>query len=310
MHGILSRGITVPAIGRKRRDRRQILPPRAPFFSFLGLAVLAGYLAANLTGELMRPSSLVTAGNATPSVHTTAAKSDALGNLIAAAHLFGTSTSRSQTALTNAPETHLNLTLVGIAAGLKRNSRAIIASGPSGLEKTYAVGASLPDGAVIRAILARQVVLDHNGHLESLRLPNPGTSILATHMTFSSTPSVHSPHNSDSQQGNSLLPAQLSTVRTRIESHPKDAYKYIRMQRYAPKGKLEGFRVYPGKDPMFFEQSGLRSGEIVTGIGGISLSSPVDIAKALNKLRKSHSTITLQVLRNGHPSTVQINTGG
>lgn len=311
MHGILSRGIRVSALGRSR-DRLQALGQHAPLLTFLGLLVVAGYLAANLTGEFMRPSSLAALPSAGPKAREVRAKPDNLSKVIAAAHLFGAPSSSPKAALTNAPETHLDLTLVGIAAGTKSNSRAIIASGTSRIEKTYAVGSSLPDGAVIRAILAQQVVLNHNGRLEALRLPNPGTSILATHMTFSSTPAGHASASLEEKQNHErqlTQPAQISAVRTRIESNPHLAYRYIRMQRYAPKGKLKGFRVYPGKYPALFEQSGLSPGEIVTAIGGIALSNPLNLGKALNKLRDSQGTITLRVIKNGHPSTVTVNTG-
>ncbi|HET7922878.1 MAG TPA: type II secretion system protein N, partial [Gammaproteobacteria bacterium] len=72
-------------------------------------------------------------------------------------HLFGNASASAQPT-GNAPETTLALTLNGIAAGAdQQHSRAIILA--NGKQDTYGVGAQLPGGAVIKAILADRVLL-------------------------------------------------------------------------------------------------------------------------------------------------------
>ncbi len=95
------------------------------------------------------------------------------GPSIASLHLFG----QYDAAPTTVPKTQLQLTLEGIEATVNQNgtsaaSRALIAS-PSGPVKVYKVGDSLPGDAVIKRILKSEVIISHNGSLESIKLPVP-----------------------------------------------------------------------------------------------------------------------------------------
>lgn len=93
-------------------------------------------------------------------------------------HLFG----RYDSSL-HAPQTRLPLVLQGIAlASSGGHSRALIASS-NGPTKVYQVGQSLSDGAIIHKILRDRVLLDDQGHLESLMLPIPKLHGLLTAAT-------------------------------------------------------------------------------------------------------------------------------
>jgi len=299
--------------GQVKRLRHSV-----PFALFLGLLMLAGYLAARLTWELAGVTAPSAAGlsEKRPYPRRQATKSS-LGDLIASAHLYGSAKGlATSSALMNAPETNLNLTLVGVAAGAKIDSRAIIASGSSGIEKTYSIGATLPDGTQIRTILPDRVILSHNGRFEALRLPVTGTSILATHMNFGNPPPQKSAglpfaHRQRFQRGiGPPPPPRPSILRHQFRKNPGEASRYIRFRRYVNQGKVRGYRIYPGADPILFQRAGLRPGDIVTAIDGIKLDSPVGAAQALSRLRKPGEAIHLKILRAGRETTLTINPGG
>lgn len=299
--------------GRINRHRLRRL---TPLVLFLGLLILTGYLAARLTWELAGANAPSAIGLSEKQPHPRPAVKSSLGEIIASAHLYGTVKGLvTSAALLNAPETNLNLTLVGIAAGAKIDSRAIIASGSSGIEKTYSVGATLPDGTQIRTILPDRVILSHNGRFETLRLPVAGTSILATHMNFGNTPlqgsdGLPATRRQRFQRGiGPPPPPRPSILRRRLKENPGEASRYLRFRPYVNQGKIRGYRIYPGADPTLFQRAGLRPGDIVTAIDGIKLDNPVGTVRALNRLRKPREAVHLQILRQGRKTTLTISPG-
>ena len=82
-------------------------------------------------------------------------------------HLFGISMQTKDLPLSN-----LALNLQGISFLGKHNSEnSAIIGQSSAAAKSYHVGDNLPFGAIIKAILPKQVNIEHNGQLERLVLP-------------------------------------------------------------------------------------------------------------------------------------------
>ena len=71
-------------------------------------------------------------------------------------------------------------------------------------------------------------------------------------------------------------------------------------------GKMQGFRVNPGKNMQLFQNTGLMAGDIVTEINGIPLNDMPSGIKALNTIKEA-SNVTLKVLRAGAVVTVERN---
>ncbi len=285
---------------------------RGPFLVFLGLVVLIAYLAARLSWQFMAPGA--TAGPATASISTPRTAGSQNGHnpasQIQSAHLFGVSQQSATTqAAVNAPKTSLDLTLLGVAAGPEQfPSQAIIANGSNQDQHTYSIGATLPGGAVIRNIEADRVVIAHNGRLESLPLPKAGTSILAANMHFGS-----GNHSSIGQQASIQQPHQLSVtpqMRQQVEQHPQTLMEFMRIQPYAAKGKMRGYRVFPGKNASLFHQSGLQPGDVITKVNGLSLTNNASAMQAMAQLRHAKGAVELDVLRHGKPMHVTVNLSG
>lgn len=285
---------------------------RLPLLVFLGLVVLIAYLAARLSWQFVTPGVAMNTPNAPAG--TRRAEGAGAGNSpvqqIQSAHLFGVAGNSAATqAAVNAPQTSLDLTLLGVAAGAGQfPSQAIIANGSNQNQHTYSVGATLPGGAVIRTIEADRVVIAHNGRLESLPLPKAGTSILAANMHFG-----NGNHSSIGNQASPQRAHQVSVspqLRQKVEQHPQSLMDFMRIQPYAAKGKMRGYRVFPGKKPALFHQSGLQPGDVITKVNGLSLTNNASAMQAMAQLRHAKGAVELDVLRHGKPVHVTVNLSG
>ena len=279
---------------------------RVPILVFLGLVVLIAYLAARLSWQFLAPAAAAGSAGVSsgmPRIAGSQAGHDPV-NQIRSAHLFGVAEDTAATqAAVNAPKTSLDLTLLGVAAGAGQfPSQAIIANGSNQNQHTYSVGATLPGGAVIRNIEADRVVIAHNGRLESLPLPKAGTSILAASMHFGG-----GNHSSIQRSHQMSVSPQL---RQQVEQHPQKLLEFMRIQPYAAKGKMQGYRVFPGQNPALFRQSGLQPGDVITQVNGISLTNNASAMQAMAQLRHARGTVELDVLRHGKPMHVTVNLSG
>lgn len=218
-------------------------------------------------------------------------------NKLVSQHLFGAAGTHNNG--DNAPETTLDLTLSGIAADPHQHllSRAIIVAG--GKQQTYGIGAQLPGGAVIKDILPDQVLLSLNGHIESLRLPkltgDQGTSTATT-----ATPILGVPQPSQMPAG--PLPTNLGQLRHQVMRHPERLMDVVRAMPVMENGKFAGYRVEPANNPRLFEQMGLKPGDIVTAVNGISLDNPADSMRILSKLKTSDQ-VSITLTRDGQQQT-------
>jgi|GEM_PF-456259 len=299
-------GRTLPALSAHLGGRR------LPFLVFLALVVLIAWLAARLSWQFASPPTVPGAGT---TIAASAAGADrGQDNLVAritSAHLFGTANAPNPDQVAaNAPKTSLDLTLLGVAAGGQGfPSQAIIANGSNSDQHTYAIGATLPGGAVVHDIFTDRVVIAHDGRLESLSLPQAGTSILASGMRFGSGHGVNLPPPSG-QDGNQTRLNVSPQLRRQIEKQPQTLLHYLRFRPYSNQGKVEGYRVYPGKESSLFEHSGLQPGDIVTQVNGISLGEGGGAMKAMAQLRHAHGTVQLEVKRHGTPVHITLHVPG
>lgn len=287
-----------------------------PYGVFLGFLVLAGYMAAHLTWQFAGGGGGQAASAPASPAHRPGGNQPDQGpaDKVAAAHLFGTASAKSRRqAAADAPETSLDLSLLGVAAGTSgAPSQAIISSGSNGQQDTYAVGATLPGGAVIRQILPDRVVIAHDGRLESLRLPVVGTSLLAAHMSFGNgqgSVDTGGGKKSGGKAGPSAPPGPSpAKLRHELKNNPKSVSDYMRLRPYAKGGHLKGYRVYPGKFPKLFQNSGLKPGDIVTQVNGIDLDNPKANMRAMSQIKKANGPVHLVVQRGGKSVhvTVQI----
>lgn len=213
-------------------------------------------------------------------------------------HLFGEAQTKAQPkqAVSDAPETRLNLTLAGIILyDEPSQSRALIANS-NGKQKNYAIGDSIEgSNAEVHEIYGDRVVLERTGRYETLRLQKLNkTASSKNYSTKSPTPTV-----------GGAVTTELKSVREEILKDPTKAGDFIRVRPVYSKGQLKGYRIYPGKNRALFRKVGLRSGDLVTAINSQSLNDPQKAFSMLSAL-SSATSISLELERRGRTETVSV----
>ena len=205
------------------------------------------------------------------------------------AHLFGAPPRPKQDA-SNAPQTSMPLVLTGIIAGNDpQNGLAIL--GPNAQStRVYGVGDNVPGGAKLHSVYSDRVVIDRNGQLESLALPHQAAGAVPP-------PSA------------AALPADnpaLERMRRMISDQPGLLADVMRPQPVMDHGRMNGFRVYPGRNRMAFTRLGLRPGDQVTAINGTPLDDRDRSEQILHTLSSS-SEAHVTVIRNGQTQDLTLN---
>jgi len=203
-----------------------------------------------------------------------------------------------------APPTKLNLKLKGLFySDNKNNARAIIADAKQ-KEDSYAIGDDVPGGAKVHDILKTKVILEHNGKLETLELPQdiPLTAVANANNRRASRNNSRSsaapPINSTIGDNGELL----KQYRDALVSNPQSVMGLISARPYSKDGRLVGYRIKPGKDRHLLRRFGLRSGDVVTAVNGVPMNNPIKALEVLRDLSTATS-LSVDIERNGTPQS-------
>ena len=261
------------------------------------LVIAIAYQLATLTWTLAPGSAPASAQP--PSRAATGQTPDVDLGVLTDSNLFGPEADQTTTVVpevVDAPETTLSLVLKGPVGMVGKEdeppSNAIISSG-GGEDKTYRVGQTIEgaDGATLHSVYSDRVLLNRNGRVETLRLPEE----LVASSSLVVTPALPQ----TSPQTGSLREA-LSENATRLAD-------ILRPVPHMQEGQVIGFRVTPGRDRAAFEALGLQSGDVVTDINGTALddvSQGLQVFQALGETTQANVT----VLRDGVPQVIVIDT--
>lgn len=137
----------------------------------------------------------------------------------------------------------------------------------------------------------------------------PPTPQAVSNSNVAAAPLAPKMANTESQPEASLNtanePVDLNEVRNQLAENPMSIQDFIRPSPAIKNGKVIGYRVNPSKNKAAFRATGLSSGDIVTKVNGISITSP-EAMQALNQL-KSATSLQITVLRYGREQTIPIN---
>jgi general secretion pathway protein C len=274
--------------GFPANDRwRSVLLGEGPRIATWVLALALGVQAALIVTDLAKAARHGTPGHAGPGAMRASHALDLAA--ITNAHLFGLPPRPAQDAA-NAPVTSMPLVLTGIIAGNDpQNGLAIL--GPNAQSaKVYAVGDNVPGGAKLHSVYSDRVVIDRNGQLESLALP---------HQTAANAPPP-------SSAALSAENPSIERMRRMISEQPGLLADVMRPQPVMDHGRMNGFRVYPGRNRMAFAKLGLRPGDQVTAINGTPLDDRDRGEQILHTLSTS-SEAHVTVIRNGQTQDLTLN---
>src|SRR3984885_2280084 len=246
----------------------------------VAIAVQAALIVTDLAGAERHP-----AGAAASPVRSHSLDLAAITN----AHLFGAAPAAKQDGA-NAPQTNIPLVLTGTIAGNDPQNGLAILGQTAQTAKVYAVGDKVPGGAKLHSVYSDRVVIDRDGQLESLALPRQ--------------PSAGAPPPSAA-----ALPAEnpsFERMRRMISEQPGLLADVLRPQPVMDHGRMNGFRVYPGRNRAAFMRLGLRPGDQVTAINGTPLDDR-DRADQILRTLSSSSEARVTVIRAGQQQDLTLN---
>lgn len=221
---------------------------------------------------------------------------------VAQLHLMGKPAPASSTKqVEDAPETTLNLKLLGVLAGDKEFGYAIISSGGN-KTKHYGLGDDIPGGAILHAVFADRVILERDIRMETLRLPRANAKAfnkkLVTKKTNTATPQQAKPVANE---------ANFETVgqfRQEIMKNPMRLTEFINAAPHNnEEDKFMGYKLTPSKNTDMFYQLGLEPGDVVIKINEVDLDAPNKGPEAMQKLATA-SEVTMVVMRAGTEITL------
>lgn len=268
--------------------------------------VLLAYSAARLTWMLvpipMGPAAISPSMSAAPSALTPANDAMSISRQIVAKHLFGQAqTAAVPTHQANIPETHLKLVLRGVMASHDPQTATAIVADPSGNEDFYTVGSELPGGATLKEVHDQYIVLSRGGRLETLRLP-------ADDLKISSNVPARSDNNSVQTAVAPDAGVLLKHYRDQFIKDPQSLANLLQGEPYWQNGRMVGYRLRPGRDPMALRKFGIHAGDIVTSVNGVSLTNPSSRMQLL-RIMNSANQLNVELLRGGSPITISIPVG-
>ncbi|WP_044834273.1 type II secretion system protein GspC [Thalassomonas actiniarum] len=296
----------------------------------LMLAYIA-YLGAQITWMLVpEPAANNTATSVPGGNNVSQEKQNISVSKIQALNLFGEYNSQAVEEevieIEDAPETRLNLTLTGVVASNKSDNAAAIIEHQSSQE-TYGIGDLITGTrATLEQVHNDRVLIKQSGRLETLMLDGfdyeqgkggktkafrakPVTSKNKSKAKSSRTKSREKSKGAKTsakrvdQRDNRQLSKSVTSLRNDITEDPGKITDYLKISPKRENGSVTGYRLMPGKNPEFFQNSGLKSGDVAVQMNGFDLTVPSDAAQALRALKQERE-VALLIDRNGEMTEI------
>ncbi|ELC7279361.1 GspC family type II secretion system variant ExeC [Aeromonas veronii] len=267
---------------------RRLPMTRVTQVAFLALLIMLAQQSAALTWRLLtlaspqtsqpwQPSAVAVNGQSNPRLE--------LGEVSRLA-LFGKAIPKAQAkaaVAANAPRTQLNAQLNGVLASSDpAKSIAIIAM--SGIQNSYGVG-DMIDGtqARIRQVYPDRVIIERDGRDETLML--------------------------DGEEYGKPLPqtntAPLGSLRSELIADPGKITDYLNISPVQVDGRMTGYRLNPGSNPEFFNQSGLQANDLAISINGLDLRDNMQAMQAMQQMAGA-TEMTVTVERQGEQFDIYV----
>ncbi|PSU46494.1 type II secretion system protein GspC [Photobacterium frigidiphilum] len=198
----------------------------------------------------------------------------------------------------DAPQTSLNLTLVGVVASNRAETTLAVITN-RGKQNTYGLNEAI-DGtrATLQAVYVDRVIIRNSGRDETLMLDG---------VKFGQSQSQQ-PARSKSKPVESVKAApssELDQIKKDILEKPQNLFTYIRLSQVKRDNELVGYRVNPGKDRVLFDAVGLKANDLAVSLNGNDLTDPTVMAKLWTELSEA-TDFTLTVEREGQLHDIYI----
>ncbi|MGF1876798.1 type II secretion system protein GspC [Photobacterium frigidiphilum] len=198
----------------------------------------------------------------------------------------------------DAPQTSLNLTLVGVVASNRAETTLAVITN-RGKQNTYGLNEAI-DGtrATLQAVYVDRVIIRNSGRDETLMLDGVkfGQSQPQQPVRSKSKPIETAKAESSSE---------LDQIKKDILEKPQNLFTYIRLSQVKRDSELVGYRVNPGKDRVLFDAVGLKANDLAVSLNGNDLTDPTVMAKLWTELSEA-TDFTLTVEREGQLHDIYI----
>ncbi|MDG1751457.1 MAG: type II secretion system protein GspC [Thalassotalea sp.] len=303
-------------------EQLQKLPQQkiAKAISALLLCYIA-YLFAQFTWLLASENKIQQPINIEYNSSTNSADSEIDINIISQLNLFGEYSAQKVVEVVkvqDAPETKLRLTLSGTVASDDVTIAAAIIEN-NGKQETYGVGDKITGTrAVLESVSTDRVLIKQSGRLETLMLDGfDYTKAQSNHITSGHVNNANERTTNQrtvkplqmnmpqilDQRDNEVLSRTAMQLKNDINEDPGKITDYLKIIPKREDGDIVGYQLMPGKDPEFFQSSGLKSGDIAVQMNGLDLTIPSEAAQALQAL-KEEQELSLLVDRNGEMTEI------
>lgn len=182
---------------------------------------------------------------------------------------------------TDAPETTLNLTLVGLRSG--ENGTAFIRT-PDNQDKNYYVDDEIMPGVVLNGVFPNYVLIRVNGQTQRLTMED------------ARTPTRQGSSAGDRPALQTLRSADASTLLSQARLYVAEG----------DNGNRIGVRVEPRTPAFDLSDYGFERGDIITRFAGQSLSSGLPDMTALRRVASAGRPVDVDIIRDGKPMTITI----
>lgn len=291
-----------------QRLQQPLFITRAVTTTNVVLVLLLAYSLARLTWLMFPPvfQELPPAPATRPSAASVAQIGAAATKDIAQWHMFGTlDLSAPAPVKQEIVETNLQLELRGILASSDPNFARAIVSEPAREENFYAVGASLPGGAILKEIFDDHIVLLRAGRLETLKLPKDRAPMGGGGAPLDDRASAIAPPSADGSRQISGGES-LREIRDAVMTDPQMLAGLLRAEPVVENGAVSGFRLGEGQDPRVLRRFGLQRGDIVTSLNDVKLDGPNKVPDLMRML-PSAQELRIEYKRNGKPRSIVLN---
>ena len=205
---------------------------------------------------------------------------------------------RKQPVKQDAPQTRLNLTLVGLVASSNpQTALAVITH--RGKQNTYGLNEAIEGTrATLQAVYPDRVIIRNSGRDETLMLDGVDFS--------KASQTTARPRQPEPRQAEPAEPtSDLSRIKQEILEKPQTLFSYIRLSQVKRDGELVGYRVNPGKERALFDAVGLKANDLAVSLNGNDLTDAAVMAKLWTEL-SSATDFTLTVEREGQLHDIYI----
>lgn len=235
-------------------------------FGKIVLCVVLAILLANLVWQLIAPPMLYLQP---PTTATTQNSAKLVGRRLNTAqyHLFGEAGSDPVVSeqQVDAPDTRLNLTLLGITVGRTQEESSAIIASQGGEAGFYRVKDKVLGRTVLSSVYSDRVILDTNGNLETLKFDEDARAGVEAKAV--NRPSVQNralpPGAIRERYRNVATPAEFLDVTQQIAS--ADPAGMINQLGLVSRGAGQGYQVQSGS---MLESLNLRPGDVVLSVNG------------------------------------------